>query len=210
MRLGWVFCVWVLGLHLAHAAPTRSRRARHAAEISGLARSAYQAGDAAYRKGQYQLAAQRFEQAYLIANFPTILFDVGQSYRRWYETEHNMTHLRKAIAAYRGFVSQAPTAAQRPVAQKFLALLELELADKVSKVEDEPAAPPPAPAAPAPVIAPTPTVTALATSKPATDKSPVYKKWWLWTAVGAGAVAIALGVNLGVGLNQAPQGSLQW
>jgi hypothetical protein len=28
----------------------------------------------------------------------------------------------------------------------------------------------------------------------------VYRRWWLWTPVGAAAVALALGVGLGVGL----------
>jgi hypothetical protein len=31
--------------------------------------------------------------------------------------------------------------------------------------------------------------------------TPLYRRWWLWTAVGAAAVAIGLGVGLGVGLS---------
>jgi hypothetical protein len=34
-------------------------------------------------------------------------------------------------------------------------------------------------------------------------KLPLYKRWWLWTAIGGGVViAVALGVGLGLGLNQ--------
>jgi tetratricopeptide (TPR) repeat protein len=33
-----------------------------------------------------------------------------------------------------------------------------------------------------------------------TEHTPVYKKWWLWTAVGVGVAAIAVGVGLGLGL----------
>jgi hypothetical protein len=37
-------------------------------------------------------------------------------------------------------------------------------------------------------------------------KTPIYKRWWLWTAVGVGvaAVGVGLGVGLGLGLSHAP------
>jgi tetratricopeptide (TPR) repeat protein len=62
----------------------------------------------------------------------------------------------------------------------------------------QPAPPPkPAPVAqPAPPAAqPPPAV--VAQPAPATG-TPIYKKWWLWTAVGVAAVAVGLGVGLGV------------
>jgi hypothetical protein len=38
------------------------------------------------------------------------------------------------------------------------------------------------------------------TTAPA-DKVPVYKKWWLWTAVGVVVIGVSLGVGLGLGLS---------
>ena len=42
----------------------------------------------------------------------------------------------------------------------------------------------------------------LAVTPTATPRTPLYKKWWLWTAVGA--AAIGLGAGLGVGLTRGP------
>jgi tetratricopeptide (TPR) repeat protein len=41
------------------------------------------------------------------------------------------------------------------------------------------------------------TTSAVTATRP--QKTPIYKKWWLWTAAG-GAVAVGLGVGLGLGL----------
>lgn len=38
----------------------------------------------------------------------------------------------------------------------------------------------------------------LPSSSDSSTKTPVYRKWWLWTAVGVAAAGIALGVGLGV------------
>lgn len=51
-------------------------------------------------------------------------------------------------------------------------------------------------AVPAPVVLTTP-------APP--PRRPLYKRWWLWTAVGGGAAAIALGVSLGVVYGVAPR-----
>jgi tetratricopeptide (TPR) repeat protein len=69
----------------------------------------------------------------------------------------------------------------------------------------EPANPPPATVAtePAPVAKSEPIV---ASSSPAAPAKPIYKRWWLWTAVGVGA-AVALGVGLGVGLTPSSSGA---
>jgi tetratricopeptide (TPR) repeat protein len=72
-------------------------------------------------------------------------------------------------------------------------------------------APPPATTAPPPSTPPPaatttsgpPALTATAPEK----KTPVYKKWWLWTAVGVVAVGAAVGVGLAVGLQPSPPNS---
>ena len=39
-----------------------------------------------------------------------------------------------------------------------------------------------------------------AQAPPVEKKTPIYERWWLWTAVG-GVVAVGLGVGLGIGLS---------
>jgi hypothetical protein len=58
-----------------------------------------------------------------------------------------------------------------------------------------------APARAEPAVAP---VTA---TKTAPERTPVYKKWWLWTAVGVAVVAgVAIGVGVGLSAGtHAPQ-----
>jgi hypothetical protein len=42
-------------------------------------------------------------------------------------------------------------------------------------------------------------VAAVTTTEPKRDaRTPVYKKWWLWTAVAVAAVGVGVGVGLGV------------
>lgn len=46
-----------------------------------------------------------------------------------------------------------------------------------------------------------PTSLEFSTAQPAAEgpqKTPVYRKWWLWTAVGVGVAGIAIGVGLGL------------
>jgi len=170
-----------------------------------FAQIAYKSGEEAYRQGKFAFAAERFEEAYRIAKFPTILYDLAQAYRRLYETEHNVDHLKKAIEAYRVFLMQAPHAKQHAVAQKFLAMLDVELVESQSygargvreRATDAPRVGPLAtsPQAGAPQVAP---VAATSVAKPLAQKQPVYKKWWLWTIVGVGAAAVAVGAGVGV------------
>ena len=52
-----------------------------------------------------------------------------------------------------------------------------------------------------PVAAPAPVAAAPEPSRSEPQRTPVYKKWWLWTIVGV-VVAAGVGVGLGVGLTQ--------
>ena len=50
----------------------------------------------------------------------------------------------------------------------------------------------------------------IAAPKPTATKTPVYKKWWLWTIVGGTvAVGVGLGVGLALGLPRTPSASTQ-
>jgi len=179
--------------------------ANHAASASAgmaprpeYAQMAYRAGEEAYRKGNFALAAERFEQAFNLAKFPTIQYDIAQAYRRSYEADHDVAHLKRAIDAYRIFLQQAPNAKQHNVAEKFLAMLDVEMVE-VGAVHD----------APTPTVRPSlktfeapSAAVEVVGATPVPVKQPVYKKWWLWTAVGVGVVAIAVGAGVGATQNR--------
>jgi hypothetical protein len=62
---------------------------------------------------------------------------------------------------------------------------------------------------PTPVEKPATTTTTTETSlsltaQPEVKKTPVYKKWWLWTIVGVAVVGVGLGLGLGLGLSGGP------
>src|SRR5262249_39729268 len=79
---------------------------------SDRGRQAYSEGEAAYRLGRYDEAAKRYEESYRLTHYPTILFDIAQCYRRQYETDHDVAHLRKALDLYRAFRRDAPSASK--------------------------------------------------------------------------------------------------
>ena len=50
----------------------------------------------------------------------------------------------------------------------------------------------------------TPGSRAAKVTAPPTRKTPIYKKWWLWTTIGVVVVGAGLGLGLGLGLPRAP------
>ncbi len=105
------------------AAPPATEKASEAEEAK--ARQAYQDGDAAYKTGRYEDAAKSFESAYRIIKFPTIMFDIAQSYRRWYEKDKDVDKLRRSVEMYKAFLRDSlPGAKQRTVAERLIPDLE--------------------------------------------------------------------------------------
>src|SRR5262249_42960240 len=89
------------------------------------ARVSYKEGAAAYRLGKYEEAAKKFEEAYRIVKFPTMLFNIAQSNRRLYEQSKNLDSLHRAIEVYKEFLRDAsPTAEFRSEAQEMIPKLE--------------------------------------------------------------------------------------
>lgn len=102
------------------------------------ARRAYEAGAAAYKLGSFAEAAARFEEAYRIMRFPTMLFDVAQSYRRLGESEGRLEPLRKALEVYRAYLRDAPPGAEhRPLAERLIPGLERAIAAQTRRQRQE-------------------------------------------------------------------------
>src|SRR5262249_8931733 len=121
---------------------------------------------------------------------PELLFNIGQAYRLAGKPQ-------EALAAYRGFLRRVPDAPQRAEVRERISSLEGAL-----HTPPRPAVPPrpETEVQPAPVTSPE-TVTG-APERP----RPLYKKWWLWTAVGAGVVVV-VGVGVGVGVGVSSSGT---
>jgi tetratricopeptide (TPR) repeat protein len=163
-----------------------------AAGDSESARAHFNRGTKLYDLGRYLEAAKEYEATYELKDDPAILFNIGQAYRLG-------GNLPDAIRAYKSFLRRVPDSPQRPTVETHIRNMQAEL-DKQRAATPPPATPPAATVAP-------PTAQATATAPPATasapsddrGRTPVYKKWWLWTIVGGVVVAgVVVGVTVAV------------
>jgi tetratricopeptide (TPR) repeat protein len=145
-------------------------------EDTRAARQHFTRGSTLYDLGKFREAAQEYEQAYAAKSDPALLFNIGQAYRR-------ASDYAAAMNAYRAYLRNLPSAPNRGAVEEHLRWLQQQR-DAL-----------PSAAAP-PVVSPTPAAPALAATPPSSaERPPLYRKWWLWTAVGAVAV---VGVAVGV------------
>jgi hypothetical protein len=137
------------------------------------AKTEYRAGSDAYALGNYEEAVGHFERSYELSQQPELLFNLGQSYTRWYDISNNVDHLKKARRLYENYVlnvgatqldeqgqADARADAQRRIAEVDRAIAKHEDAKIGGTPEDD---------------------------KP--DK-PVHKKAWFWVAIIGGAAVV--------------------
>ncbi|HXU01192.1 MAG TPA: tetratricopeptide repeat protein [Polyangia bacterium] len=184
--------------------------ARAADPNAEKARAHFQQGDTYFKLDKYANALQEFEQAYLAKQDPSFLYNIAQCHRL-------MGNRADAIRFYKRYITDAPNAANRSVAEKHIRDLEAAL-DAEQLTGARPASPAPAPAMPAPQPAAPPPVAPLDARPPPpasdtvltappsppspADEHPFYTKWWFWTAVGG--VVVVSGLLLAVFLNRDP------
>lgn len=180
------------------------RSARAADAKAEQARAHFQQGDTYFKLDKYANALQEFEQAYLAKQDPSFLYNIAQCHRL-------MGNRVEAVRFYKRYITDAPNAANRPVAEKHIR--DLESALGAEELTGPHVAPAPAPGGPAPASpgampppSPTPAQPALALAAPPppppasdaalgapppspSDDQPIYTKWWFWTAVGGVVVA---------------------
>jgi tetratricopeptide (TPR) repeat protein len=196
---------WSAALALSAALLVGAGVARAADPNAEKARAHFQQGDTYFKLDKYANALQEFEQAYLAKQDPSFLYNIAQCHRL-------MGNRVEAIRFYKRYINDAPTAANRPVAEKHIRDLEAALgAEELTGAHSAPpspaprgdatgpAMPAPSPTAPAPVALdarpPAPASDAMLTSSPPSapspaDEHPFYTKWWFWTAVG-GVVVVS-------------------
>jgi tetratricopeptide (TPR) repeat protein len=184
------------------------------------ARAHFQQGDTYFKLDKYPAALQEFEQAYLAKQDPSFLYNIAQCHRL-------MGNRVEAIRFYKRYLADAPTAANRPVAEKHIRDLESAIgAEELTGAHPPPSPLPPKsgevggagtsptrppPTAPPPLALearpPPPSRSDAVLTNPAlpppspADDHPFYTKWWFWTAVGG---VVATGVLLALLLNRDP------
>jgi tetratricopeptide (TPR) repeat protein len=161
-------------------------RAAPKVELNDLqkAQAHFKLGKVHFDLGEYDKAIEEFDLAYRLQPLPLLLYNSGLAARR-------ADRPALALQRFNAFLREAPKAEERPEVESYLPELERRAA-----------AAPPTPVAPTPTAGSatpaTPLAHAAVVAPVATPHAPVYKRWWLWTAVGG---AVALGVGLGVGLS---------
>ena len=159
-------------------------------------------------KGNYQAALKEFMVARQIKPLPDLDYDVARCLDA-------LERYPEAIAEYQKYLAHAPPDAAdvqkrvQTLKDRMAAIAHIdEPAVEKAPPPEKPAEPPPPPPAPPVekvVEKPMPSVVEsepepIPVRRARIDK-PLYKRWWLWTAVGGAAVVVAVGVGLGVGLS---------
>lgn len=156
------------------------------------AREAFESASKHWDLGEFEAALADFKDAYRSVDDPKLLFNIAQCYRMLGDTN-------QALRNYKNYLIKVPQAPNEALVRQLIDDLEKRRSDqpapKTTPPRETPLAATPPPAPPAPRAAATPSVAA-------TRPTPVYKRWWLWTLVGAAAAGAAVG--LGVGLSGSP------
>ncbi|PRQ04145.1 hypothetical protein ENSA5_10350 [Enhygromyxa salina] len=157
------------------------------------AKAEYRAGSDAYALGKYEVAVSHFERAYELSQEPALLFNLGQSYTRWYDISNDVEHLKKARRLYENYVlnvgatelDEAGQADARADAQRRIAEVDRRISEHKNP-STEPNNP---------------------STEPVDDKGdkPVHKKAWFWLTI-VGGLAVIGGVTAAVVLTTRPGG----
>jgi iron complex outermembrane receptor protein len=166
-----------------------------------LAQDKFESGQTHFTLQEYKQAITDFEDGYRIKPSSTFLFNIAQCHRL-------SGNVERAIYFYKAYLRADPEAGNRAEVEARIDALEKPLPPSGTSAPRPATTPPPVmtPATPQPATTPAP-VTTQATSPPAPEpqvttsreRTPLYKKWWLWTTVGIVAAAgVAVGVGVGV------------
>ncbi len=151
------------------------------------AKAEYRAGSDAYALGNYEDAIGHFEAAYELSGAVDLLFNLGQSYTRWYDISNDIDHLKKARRLYENYVlnvdstglDEQGVADARADAQRRIAEVDRLIAKHDANARD--------------------------TGDEDKPKKPVYKKAWFWVVIVGGAAAISGGIAAAVVLSGKPE-----
>ena len=165
-----------------------------------LCRGHYDEARKAYKEKRYDEALKEYKSAYERRQAPWLLINIGRTF-------HKLGRPQEALIHYQLF-QQANANADAELQQRLgnfiaesLALLNPNL-EKPAPAAAAATSPPNTPQSPPSEIEPAPaSVLSAAPSPPAsaptqteTSKTPLYKRWWLWTLVGVGVAGVVTGI----------------
>lgn len=169
--------------------PVGAEQAKRKRADEKRARQHFEQGRLAFTETRYEDALLHFERSYALSGKPQLLFNLANVLDRLRRDE-------EAVARYQQYLNELPAADNRVQVEERLAVLQRSMDERRT--------------AQAPVVVPTPQEVAAAelTPLPAPGPSapletpsetrPLYKKWWVWTAVGSVVVAaVVIGVVAG-------------
>ena len=155
-------------------------------ELRDRAHSELTQAQADFEARKFESALDHLNRAYALVPHPQLLFNIARCLEELHRTA-------AAVDAYDRYLAVQPDDA---VAQTRVAALreELRLHPPPPEVETKPTPP-------AVVAEPPPAIVTVQAPPPPPARKPLYRRWWVWTAVG-GVVAVGVGVGLGVGLTR--------
>lgn len=154
-----------------------------------LARREYMEGTRRYDLNEFGPALEAFKRAYLAYEDPAFLYNIAQCYRQLGDKPN-------AVKFYRSYLRKVPDAPNRAEVSSTITSLDAAIAIENAKPVEHPAVA--APAIPHDESNVVRTQNQLVAASPSPKRTPIYKKWWLWTIVGAVAAGAATGVAVAV------------
>ena len=157
-----------------------------------------------FAAGRYQEALDLFAKLYAERLHPVYLRNIGRCYQNLGDPDKAVISFRDYLRKHKtiqpderaeieGFIVEMEALKSRKEAE---ALREARTGAAASTITPLPSAP--VPSAPQPSSAPEAVVT-VPSAHPSDESSPVYKRWWFWTLVGAVAVGAAAGIAAATG-----------
>jgi iron complex outermembrane receptor protein len=177
----------------AGAAPATARAQAAPSPATKGARQHFERGTALYDLRRYHEAAAEYEAAFELKSEPSLLYNIGQAYRLAGELE-------PALSSYRAYLRRLANAPNRAEAERHILALQRELEQRKAAAEPAAGEPPArsraaaAVAQPQPLLTPSVAPSSTSASTSTARSTPVYKKWWLWTAVGVVVAGATVGV----------------
>ena len=156
------------------------------------ARQLFDSGRRHFDLAEYDAALADFKEAYRTKDDPVFLYNIALCHRL-------LGQKAEALRLFKNYLQRRPDAPNREDIERRIAALDDEIASEArarASAESERMAAQQSEAF---------EKSAAAAVRPA-EKPPLYKRWWLWTAVG-GVVVVGLAVGLGVGLGEGASGS---
>jgi tetratricopeptide (TPR) repeat protein len=131
-----------------------------------------------HRLGEFKRALDLYAQAYKAAPLPGYLFSMA-------ECHHKLGNFARAVHFYKGYLRDNPGTPKTKLVERLIAECERRAKDAEKRKAL-------ARKALNPDLGRTPTGARIPHGR---KRIPIYKRWWLWTAVGVAAAAVAVGLT---------------